>query len=198
VTVHLVRHGQSTWNVEGRLQGQTPHPELTDLGRAQAAKTAEVLRDRLTGVNPARVRLVSSDLVRAEQTAEIIAEALDLPFVVDAALREQGLGVLEGRLTSELTAEPTPEGLDVTEVRWGGGESIEDVHRRLGAFLEEVLEEVLEEARAARALLVLVTHGDTLGVAKAWLEGRSHREVAWEVVPNGSVVTVTWPPAPSR
>ena len=105
------------------------------------------------------------------------------PLEAVAALREQGLGVLEGRLTKELVPEPTPEGLDITEVRWGGGESIEDVHDRLGTFFERVLP-------AAPPHLVLVTHGDTLRVARAWLQGRGHREVDWDLVPNGGVTTL--------
>lgn len=184
VTVHLVRHGQSTWNLEGRLQGQTPHPGLTDLGRDQAASAAALLRERLHGVDPSRIHLLSSDLERALQTAELIAPVLGVAIEMEPALREQGLGRMEGRLTGELTAEPTPEGRHVTEVRWGGGESIEDVHRRVGAFLESVLDGCSDH-------LILVTHGDTLRVALAWLDGRDHREVTWDLVPNGSVTSVT-------
>ena len=187
MTIHLVRHGQSTWNVEGRLQGQIAHPELTPLGRAQAGEAAAVVRKRCAGHGPA-VRLLSSDLVRAAQTADVIAQRLAVPVELEPALREQGLGRLEGRLTRELTGEPTPEGVDVTEVRWGGGESIEDVHDRLGRLFTRVLP-------SAEGDLVLVTHGDTLRVAIAWLLGRSHREVDWDPAPNGSVTTLEVDPA---
>ena len=182
MTVHLVRHGQSTWNVEGRLQGQTVHPELTERGRREAAEAAALLRARCPGTGE-DVGLICSDLVRAAQTAAVIGQVLGVSVEQDVALREQGLGVLEGRLPKELVPEPTPEGLDITEVRWGGGESIEDVHDRLGTFFERVLP-------AAPPHLVLVTHGDTLRVARAWLQGRGHRDVDWDLVPNGFVTTL--------
>lgn len=178
--IHLVRHGESTWNLEGRLQGQTHGVPLTERGRRQAREAAGVLAERVDG----RVGIWSSDQVRALETARVIGERLGCPVTETPALREQGLGDLEGRLTSELTAEPTPAGCHVSEVRWGGGESIRDVHVRVGAFLGELPREPLDH-------VVLVTHGDTLRVALAWLEGRSHRDVSWRVVGNGEVVTVT-------
>ena len=103
VTVHLVRHGQSTWNVEGRLQGQTVHPELTERGRREAAEAAALLRARCPGTGE-DVGLICSDLVRAAQTAAVIGQVLGVSVEQDVALREQGLGVLEGRLTKELVA----------------------------------------------------------------------------------------------
>lgn len=179
--VHLVRHGQSTWNVERRLQGQTAHPTLTDQGHEDAARAATELANLIDGAPHV---IYSSDLTRASQSARIIAARLGSPPVLDARLREQHLGRLQGRLTSDLRPEPTPEGMHVAEVRWGGGESIRDVHRRLSMFFADVL-------RDAPAHLVVVTHGDTLRVARAVLAGRGHRDVEWGVVPNGAVVTVT-------
>ena len=92
MTVHLVRHGQSTWNVEGRLQGQTVHPELTERGRREAAEAAALLRARCPGTGE-DVGLICSDLVRAAQTAAVIGQVLGVSVEQDVALREQGLGV---------------------------------------------------------------------------------------------------------
>ncbi|MFC7491873.1 MULTISPECIES: histidine phosphatase family protein [unclassified Knoellia] len=184
--LHLVRHGQSSWNVEGRLQGQTAHPELTDLGRAQSAAAADLLAERIAGTGT--VAVVSSDLVRARQTAAVIAAALGVAVANDRDLREQSLGELEGRLTSELTAEGVPDGLHVSEVRWGGGESLADVHRRLAS-------PIARAHGAPHDHVVWVTHGDTMRVALARLEGRTHREVEWVPITNGAVVTVTVPRA---
>ncbi|WP_153503910.1 histidine phosphatase family protein [Cumulibacter manganitolerans] len=180
VDIHLVRHGQSTWNVERRLQGQTAHPPLTEAGRADAARAAATL-DALVG--GAAAQLVTSDLLRARQTAEVIAARLGITAVPDAGLREQHLGSLQGRLTSELVAEPVPDHLHISEIRHGGGESLADVHHRLSGLLERLLPH-------APGHLILVTHGDTLRVARAVLAGCSHREVEWDVVPNGAVITV--------
>lgn len=193
VDVHLVRHGQSTWNVEGRLQGQTPQPPLTGQGRIDAGQAAARLCN-LIGRD--RAVLISSDLTRAAQTAAIVAAALpslDGPST-SAALREQHLGRMQGRLTADLQPESVPDGLHISEVRWGGGESLLDVHRRLGRFFDEVLP-------TAPRHVVAVTHGDTLRVARALLQGRSHRDVEWSPIANGAVVTVavsvadgTWQP----
>ncbi|MBM6404186.1 histidine phosphatase family protein [Phycicoccus sp. CSK15P-2] len=176
--IHLVRHGESTWNVERRLQGATAHPPLTERGRAQAEDAARTVAGLVTGP----VRLLSSDLVRARQTADAVAAALGVPVEEHPGLREQALGTLEGRLTSELREEPVRDGVDVTEIRWGGGESIADVHVRTTALLAEV-------AGWDAPDVVLVTHGDTLRVALAVLDGRGHRDVDWSVVDNGEVVT---------
>lgn len=182
--LHLVRHGQSTWNVEGRLQGWAHHPDLTDLGLSQAHAAAALLAERVTGT----VTVVSSDLVRAHQTADTIAAALGVDVALDPDLREQSLGELEGRLTSDLTAEPTPQGTHISEVRWGGGESLEDVHGRLAAPIDRA-------TTSAHEHVVWVTHGDTMRVALARLAGRSHREVEWGPIANGAVVSVTVPRA---
>ena len=80
-----VRHGQSTWNVIDRMQGHELSPPLTELGREQAALTAELLADR--GV----VRILSSPAVRARETADIIAERLGLDVVEEPLLLEKGL-----------------------------------------------------------------------------------------------------------
>lgn len=182
VHVHLVRHGQSTWNREGRLQGQTNYPSLTDLGRRQAATAAATLCGRLDG--PAI--LWSSDLVRAVMTASAIGTRLGLPVHHDEALREQSLGRLEGRLARSLTPEPTPPGSHVGDIRWGGGESTADVYRRVGRFLTREL--VHPTIWAPH--IILVSHGDTIRVAQAWLLGRGPRDLEREEIPNGSVTSV--------
>ena len=179
VHVHLVRHGQSEWNVIGQLQGQTAHPGLTALGREQAQQAATALA-RL--VQPPAA-LWSSDLARALQTADIIGEHLGLEVVPDAALREQALGALEGTLTSALRAEESPKGVHVGDVRWGGGESTADVCKRIGDFLRHQLPSGL-------AHLILVSHGDTIRVARAWLQQRSHRDLEWDEIANGAVLTI--------
>src|SRR5215831_5516449 len=93
--VFITRHGETDWNLEGRWQGHTDIP-LNDRGRAQARAVAEMLRD--VGL----VGLVSSDLSRARETAEIVGAALGLGVPhVDADLRERTCGVFEGLTRSE-------------------------------------------------------------------------------------------------
>jgi broad specificity phosphatase PhoE len=181
VRLHLVRHGQSTWNTEGRVQGQAPDVPLTPAGRLQAEAAARRLR------GCAARRLYSSDLLRALQTAAPIARALGVTTVPEPALREQSLGSLEGRLASGLTAQVVPSGEHITSVRWGGGESIADVHRRVSVFLRGLL------ASPDAGGIVLVTHAETIRVAIACLRGLGPHQVRWFDLPNGSVTTVQCP-----
>jgi len=90
----LVRHGETDWNAEGRLQGQTDTP-LNDYGRRQARGLAEQLAgERLDAV-------YASDLARARETAEILAGPLGLPVELDAGLREKNWGNWEGLTSTE-------------------------------------------------------------------------------------------------
>jgi probable phosphoglycerate mutase len=87
----LLRHAQTDANVAGILQGHLP-TRLNAVGREQAKRLAA----RLVSYEPSIARLVSSDLPRALESAEPIAERLGLPVEVDLAFRERGYGVLEG------------------------------------------------------------------------------------------------------
>src|SRR5262245_6113995 len=88
-TLLLVRHGETDWNAEGRLQGHTDRP-LNTWGREQAKRLAEQLSgDSIDAV-------YASDLSRAKETAEIVGERLGLPVVIDPDLREKDWGNWEG------------------------------------------------------------------------------------------------------
>ena len=80
-----VRHGQSTWNVMDRMQGQAVHPPLTDLGREQAARAAEKLATKNID------HILSSPANRARETAGIIAARLGLEVRIEPLLLERGL-----------------------------------------------------------------------------------------------------------
>jgi broad specificity phosphatase PhoE len=88
-TLLLVRHGETDWNAEGRLQGHTDRP-LNDFGRRQARQLAEQLEGEEFEA------IYSSDLARARETAEIIGERLGLPVELDPDLREKDWGNWEG------------------------------------------------------------------------------------------------------
>jgi broad specificity phosphatase PhoE len=84
----VFRHGETDWNREGRLQGHTD-TQLNATGLAQAEALAESLRaHRLDAV-------VSSDLARAQTTAQIVADALRVPLFIEAGLRETDVGAAE-------------------------------------------------------------------------------------------------------
>jgi broad specificity phosphatase PhoE len=172
LTVLLVRHGQSEWNAEGLLQGQTAHVPLTELGHAQAARAAQ----ELAGLRPGA--LVSSDLRRAVQTAVHCATATGLPFSTTPALREQGYGVLEGRPSRELW-----DVVDWTDPHWAaeGGESLAELHGRVAAFLKHLCAEPPAE------VIALVTHGDTIRAAQAVAAGLGADAMPAVTPPNGTV-----------
>ena len=163
---------------------------LTVRGRRQARGAADTLMR--AGVR-APVRLLSSDQARAAETASVIAARLEIDVEFSPLLREQALGCLEGRLTRELHPQPVPEGRDVSEVAWGGGETIEHVWRRAALFTETHLVDHPGD-------VVVVSHGTLIQVFLSHLDGRGHRDVDWDVVvPNGAVITRPVPRAvPTR
>ncbi len=178
--VHLVRHGQSEWNVRRLTQGQTAHPPLTDLGRAQATRAARLVAADLA-TSGAAPRVVSSDLVRAVQTAEVVAAQLGVAVELDARLREQHLGELQGRSYDETWA--LAETVDWTDptARVPGGETAGEVHARVAAALEE---------HRGDGPVVLVSHGDAIRAAVAHVHGVPPHLAPWVEVPNGAVARV--------
>ena len=84
-TLLLVRHGETDWNADGRLQGHTDRP-LSDYGRRQARQLADQLKDEELEDEELEA-IYSSDLARARETAEIVGERLGLPVVLEQAAR---------------------------------------------------------------------------------------------------------------
>lgn len=108
----LLRHGQSTWNDQGRWQGQAD-PPLSALGEEQAAEAAS----RLACSGSGFAAVASSDLVRARRTASIIAEALDLgPVIVEPGVKEYDVGRWCGLTRAEID-----EGWPGMIAAWAGG-----------------------------------------------------------------------------
>lgn len=87
--VLAIRHGETDWNVDGRLQGQLDVP-LNELGQWQAHRVALALAD--DGIDA----IYSSDMLRALQTAQAVSKACGKPVVTDVGLRERGFGIFEG------------------------------------------------------------------------------------------------------
>jgi len=137
-TLLLVRHGETDWNAEGRLQGQTDRP-LSDFGRRQARQLAEALEgEELEAI-------YSSDLARARETAEIVGERLGLPVELDPDLREKDWGTWEG-LTS----------VERDRVEFVG-ESTDEHRDRILRSLRRISERHPGEGR-----ILVVTHGGSM------------------------------------
>ena len=154
VQVYLVRHGETLWNVEHRLQGQS-NSALT----AQGEHQAQLVGKRAKELNITHI--ISSDLGRTQQTAEIIAAACGLTVTLDPRLRELDMGVLECRLMDSLNAEEEGWRRSLVDGSADGripeGESMQELaHRMHGA-----LNACLELPEGSRPLLV--GHGMALG-----------------------------------
>ena len=163
---YLIRHGETDWNREGRLQGQRDIP-LNALGRDQAAGAGRILRDVLAarGCDPSRLRFTASPLGRARDTMERVRAALGLPpagYGTDDRLREIAFGDWEGRSWGELKAEARPlvkaRKLDTWNFVPPGGESYAGLARRLRPWVATVAtgEVVVAHGGVARVLLHLL------------------------------------------
>jgi probable phosphoglycerate mutase len=149
----LIRHGETDWNREMRFQGQRDVP-LNATGLQQAARLAERLATETIDA------IVSSDLLRARQTAAPCAQQLGLPVITEPGLREQSFGTLEGRRAADVQREH-PEiwaawSRHDADYAVPGGESTQAFH---GRVVQSLLQ--LVQAHAGRTLAV-VTHGGAL------------------------------------
>jgi probable phosphoglycerate mutase len=136
-TLLLVRHGETDWNADGRLQGQTDRP-LSEYGRRQARQLAEELAGEEFDA------IYASDLSRARETAEIVGARLGLPVALDSDLREKDWGTWEGL---------TPVERDRVEFV---GESTEAHQERMLRALRRISE------RHPDGGVLVVTHGGSM------------------------------------
>jgi len=175
--VYLARHGQTAYNLERRFQGHLPVP-LDSTGRVQAAELAE--RAAAHGF----AALWCSTLLRARETAEVVAARLELQPRQDARLMETDAGDWTDRLFADVQAQ-APELFSKfvagdESFAFPGGESFAQQRERVAAALQDV------ERGALPALVVC--HGM---VIRAALSGRAgHWEPHAERVPNGALVSL--------
>lgn len=169
----IVRHGQTEWNRQQRIQGSTDIP-LNSIGRAQAAEAGVRLRERDWDL------VVSSPLVRAEETARIIAGELCLPRpLVDPNMTERHHGEMEG-LTFTERQKRFPDGVPVP-----GLETRQQVLDRVLPALAR-----LAENYEGQSLLV-ISHGGIIGtLLRHFTSGERPRHD--EIIANGSVHDFEW------
>jgi broad specificity phosphatase PhoE len=162
--IYYIRHGETSWNAQGRLQG-TQDIALNDLGRRQAAHAGNVLADLLArdGRDKAALPFVASPLQRARVTMELVRGALKLPaetYALDDRLREIGYGVWEGSTLAEMqAADPELYARRLT-AKWTmapkGGETYAEVQQRMRDWYDCVKGDTVAVAHGgtARALMV--------------------------------------------
>jgi 2,3-bisphosphoglycerate-dependent phosphoglycerate mutase len=152
-----IRHGETAWNVDTRLQGHLDIP-LNAVGLRQAQHLAQALvqRDAIDAI-------YASDLSRAHTTASAIAQAMGQPVTAHAGLRERHFGAFQGRTFAEIEAE-LPDHARQWRQRapeWtppGGGESLVALRERIVNTVDELA------ARHTGQQIVLVAHGGVMDV----------------------------------
>lgn len=181
-----VRHGETTWNVDGRIQGQLDIP-LNDKGRWQAERLARAL-----AASERAAAIYSSDLLRAWDTARAVADSMRLQQTDAPGLRERGFGSYEGKTFPDLEANHPQE-----TARWRrrdpdwappGGESLQ-------AFRKRVLDATDELARRhIGEQIILVAHGGVLDVMYRRAIGAELAATrTWELA-NASINRLLWTP----
>ena len=171
--VVLWRHGQTIWNAEHRYQGHTDIP-LDETGLAQAQRAARLL----AALGPQAI--VTSDLSRAVETAQVLADLSGIPLRQDKRLRERSGGEWEG-LTNEDIREQYPEAW----ARWDppGGESEPAVGDRFAAAVTGAV-----TILPAGGTLVIASHGSAIRAGIGRLLGLP--QAAWRML--GPVQNCSW------
>jgi len=180
----FIRHGETDWNFEGRMQGQQDIP-LNANGRSQATRNGERLRDFLTreSIDPQTLDFVSSPLGRTRATMERLRKAMGLDpaaYRLEEQLKEITFGAWEGFTLEELAEGEQDLILQRRADKWGfvppGGESYEMLAARIGVWLKTV-----------DWPSVVVSHGGVYRVMRGLLEGLDTTIVPKQDVPQDKV-----------
>jgi broad specificity phosphatase PhoE len=185
VKLLLARHAESAWNAERRFQGRTD-VGLSDMGREQAAALARALAGGRVGA------IYSSPLVRARETAEIVARERGLTVTLVDELRELSLGAWEGRTVDDVLATEADAYRLWRERPYDcpppDGEHIEDVARRVLPVMELI---VSSHADGQEALVV--SHGGVISIFLCHLLGLSPNAL-WQLAIGNASLSVVDPP----
>ncbi|MBA5779255.1 histidine phosphatase family protein [Stappia sp. F7233] len=180
----FIRHGETDWNAEGRMQGRKDIP-LNDKGRGQAARNGEALKALLErdGIDLGGLDFVASPLSRTRETMEILRERLGLDpaaYRLDERLVEIGFGLWEGRTMEELASEDAERAAARRADKWGflppDGESYAMLSERIGGWLS-----TLDRPS------VIVAHGGVMRVLRGLLIDMPTREIPVLDVPQDKV-----------
>lgn len=189
----LIRHGETAWNAEGRLQGQVD-VSLSPAGEVQAQAAARGLAEERFAA------IYASDLARAQQTAAALAQTLGLPVIAHEGLRERHYGAFQSLTYSEARS-LYPAQYARFEARdadfdFMGGESLRDFAARVLACVSGIA------ARHANENVLIVTHGGVLDVLHRHASGKlltaprdfgiPNAAINWMVVHQGKWTLTQW------
>jgi broad specificity phosphatase PhoE len=182
----LVRHGQTDWNLTGRWQGQAPDaPGLNDLGKLQAL----AILPQMQSVHLSAI--YTSDLLRARQTAELIARPLSLTVWLEPRLREINLGVWEGMLFNNIETQ-YPQELkarrqDPFHTSAPNGETPLEVAVRVLQAVNEIVHKHPDES------ILIVSHGVSLAIIICQAEEFPLDQVYEHIPVNAQPYCIQWP-----
>lgn len=180
-----IRHGETAWNVDTRIQGHLDIP-LNDTGRWQARRVGAALAGESLGA------VYASDLGRAHQTAQAVADVAGLPVLPDPGLRERAFGHFEGRTFAEIEAEWPDQAL-----RWRkrdpafepeGGESLLRFRVRIVQTLDRLA------ARHPGEQIVVVGHGGVMDVLYRAATGQELQAPRTWALGNAAINRLLWTP----
>ncbi|MEM8856736.1 MAG: histidine phosphatase family protein [Chloroflexota bacterium] len=183
-TLFLIRHGQTQWNLEGKYTGQSDIP-LNSNGRLQALRAAMEFRN-----NPPDA-IYSSDLIRAYETAEIVANGCGFLARIeqDQRLREINQGVWEGMhfddIKAKFSAEFEAREANPLEVAAPEGETVGQVQDRVLSAISDICASNPPGSRIA-----IVAHGLALAIIRAWYMEVPVQDVWSLIPPNAKVLEV--------
>ena len=185
--LYIVRHGETDWNRQKKVQGRTDIP-LNEYGRHLAEETAEGMKDIPIDIG------YTSPLKRARETAEIILEGRDIPLLDEPRIQEISFGIYEGIHTGPQEKEPGSGEFNLfftdtaAYIPPEGAESVEELYERTGDFLEELCgRRDLEDKN-----ILISTHGAAMTALLNRIKGNVTVGGFWkdEVPPNCSVTMV--------
>jgi broad specificity phosphatase PhoE len=182
ITLYVVRHGETDWNVAGRLQGHTD-TRLNDRGRGQATQNGLRLLDRKLDLE--KIDFIASPLLRAFETMQLLRAAMGLQnagFATDSRLKELSYGRCEGCTWSQLPpldSNGIERAQDPFNWRPDGGESYADVMHRITGWLAGIARDT-----------VVVTHGGITRALRGLAAGIPHEKVPTLKVPQDRILVL--------
>ena len=168
----IVRHGETIWNTEGRLQGHMDSA-LTEKGKTQASSLAERLKDEVFS------HIYCSDLGRAIDTAQSVADTTNNTLITDARIREKSFGALQGMNQDEQDAHYAEAG-DIVDT----GECLTTFTDRVSAFFDDIA------AKHVGERVLVVTHGGVLSLFLRLCLGLPQEAARKFRLPNAAMNTV--------
>ena len=181
--IYFIRHGETIWNKEKKIQGQSDIP-LNEYGRELAYVTADAIKEISFDI------VYSSPLLRAKETAEILVENRNLDIHVDSRLIEMSFGEGEGESLPEIHSHPEMKLYNFIHnpgeyIPPTGGETFEELYERCKSFIEDVI----LPAETQYESMLIVGHGALIRGMIHYINNRPSKDF-WIVTHKNCSVTI--------